>query len=270
MFSLQNLIKITLIYILFEQPLVMGVLKCVMDAAGDCTFTNVFTNETHPLFHPTSFEDPSNVSSVAVCHSKVPLMTNELCRAFPNLRTIEMEKVHLKQIQDEALSFCINLSELDITHNNLTEVKPNLFINNPAITKIDFSSNQLTYVDVKVFEPIKNLKYLNLGDNFLVHLDFRAMPLLLSLKRLWIQGNNLLDVDEFAVIQKLPNLKEIAFNDNLFDCRNLKLMIETFKKVNLNVTYVAPIRKTSYTSQVEQEMHCLSRGEHLKATADHT
>lgn len=202
-----------------------------------CTFKGLTTNETHPYFQPTSrYTHPFNVSTVIVEESKIPELTNEFCNAFANLTVLHFEYTTLKRIQNGALSACTKLEEVVLFNNELTEVSSNLFINNPEVIYISFSRNYLQFVNVKIFEPTKKLVRIDLDDNFLVHFNFRSMPVLQHLKVFFITNNNLLDMDEYAVLEKFPNLTKIVVYGNLLECENLKMMFEVFNNTNATVS----------------------------------
>lgn len=263
------LIKITWFIILWERHLVLGEVYCKYLYFG-CRFTEIVTNETHPYFQPTSRNPhPLNISLIFVQNSRLPILTDELCNVFSNLLRLKIQVSTLKRIQDGALNACVKLERFSAVHNEITKVSANIFIKNPEITAIDFSYNKLTFVDVKVFEPTKKLVGVNLNNNYLVHFDFRAMPLLQHLETFALVGNNLLDLDDYAVLEKLPNLLYFGFTDNLLDCRNLKLMLGLFNNTNVTIQVATPYRKRTptFVRQMEEGFHCLNRTEHLKASA---
>lgn len=268
-----QLMKLPLLVLLWNGfHLVNGHIYCKTDfILNNCVFAGILTNETSLYFQPMSLnQHPGDVSTVVVKKSKIPLLTNELCNVFPNLTGLYLTECSLKQFQDGALSSCANLSLFHVNYNDITEIRANLFLNRTTITEIDFSYNKLTYVDVEAFEPTKNLTKLYLHNNFLVFFDFRTMPSLRYLTEMRLDGNNLLDVDEKVVFEKLSNLNSFEINANLLDCRNVKLMIETFK--DKRVAFIKRYRSyrerpQSFLVQQEEGIQCLNRTEHVKAFA---
>lgn len=246
----------------------LAAIDCIIDDDNDCVFTEVVINETYPFFQP-NHNDPSNVISVIFSTSSVPILTDELCKAFPNLKQLDMDICSVRQIQEEALNLCANLVSFSININGVTEVSINLFKNNPEITSIDFTNNKLRYVDVKLFEPTKNLLTVDLRGNLLVHFDFYSMPVLQTLNEFYIDGNNLFDIDENAVIQKFPRLNFFSIDNNLLDCQNLKMMIQLFKDNNISIigSYMPHNRRISFNTKVEEGIQCLDREEHLKVSS---
>lgn len=273
-------LKIILFVALSKPSFVEGAVSCLLetDSSKDfkCIFIGVSTNETHPFFQP-SFKHPAEVLAVEFESSKVPLLTDEVCKTFLNLQSLTMMSSFITRIEDRALSSCTNLTQFIIYGNTLTEVDSNMFRNNPELIEINFGFNRLTYVDVKLFEPTKKLVLLVLSSNLLVHFDFRGMPKLENLEHFNTSYNYLLDVDEFAVIERFPRLSKLILSNNLLECGNLKLMINIFEE--RNITFALPkedddkvdprAKKGSvYKTRKIQTIICLEREEHLKATID--
>lgn len=242
----------------------------MMNRDNWCIFESISTNETHPYFQP-SFPDPSKVERISFKNSKMPLLTNEMCLAFPNLKQLDPVECSLKRIEDGALSSCHNLFAFKIWSNVVTEINPNLFMTNPDMIYILFSSNKLTHINVTMFERTKKLEILDLNNNFLVHLDVGRMQKLEKLRSLSINVNNLLDLDENGVVNKFPNLKSLHMEGNLFECRNLEVMIKVFKGKSVDLkelhNYRRP-RPSAYNIRKINDIECLDRDGYFKAVLD--
>lgn len=266
-----NVIKITLFVILCKFYLVHGEVTCFYPQETDkstCNFINIKTNETSPYFGPKTPKDPLNINTIDVRSSLMPLLTDEFCKAFPNLKRLDIMGSVVNRIQQDALSFCKDLTHFIIFKNELTEVSRDLFINKTELIEISFQYNNLTFLHVELFEPTQKLVRLILSNNLLIHFNFREMPLLQTLTELYIDGNNLLDLDEFGVVQQFPNLRNFAFNENLLDCRNLKLVVDVMKEKNITlIEFIHRKRISTFVTREEEGRQCLDRKEHLRAMA---
>lgn len=83
--------------------------KCSLNSTGGCIFKDIKTTEHQPLFHPTA-ENPLEVKIVEFQDSSIAVLTNEICEAFPNLDTLKVKSVGLKNIEDDALKQCSKLT----------------------------------------------------------------------------------------------------------------------------------------------------------------
>lgn len=73
-------------------------INCVIE--GDfCTFTNVITTASDPLFHPSA-ANSNSIKNVKFVKSSIYALTNELCEAFTKLDNLQMQNVSLQLICD--------------------------------------------------------------------------------------------------------------------------------------------------------------------------
>lgn len=262
--------NLTLLVVLLNPVLVFGITICEMDPARrTCTFTRVITNVTHPYFHP-SFPDPIKIEEVSVENSKYLVLTDEICKMFPNLKNLQLKQCFLKYINDGALNNCLNLISLDISNNDVTEVNRDLFKSNSKLEGISFSSNKISYVDTKMFTYTKNLISLDLDDNFLVHFDFQCLPILEKVAVFNINTNNLLNLDEKSLFEKFPMLTALGIDDNLLECRSLEILMKVIqeKEVEQLIDFGQRNRIPSYKTNLFEDVECLDDEEHSKAIKD--
>lgn len=232
-----------------------------------CSFTSVNTNETHPLFHP-SYDDPTVVHRIDFKSSKMPILTDELCKAFPNLRDFYVVGTNLERITKGALDKCSNLILFDIYGNFVIELDINLFVNNPEMRHIKLSANRLKYVDVRIFEHCRKLEFLYLELNFLVEFDFKNMVKMFGMKEIHLNRNYILAVDENEIVDKFSSLQRIYIEDNLFKCDNLQRMITVFKGNDIQLGYLNVSREKLHNTRKIEGIECLDRKEYLKVVLD--
>lgn len=266
-------INFTFFVILYNPTLILGASLCThFPFNSACVFSGVVTNETHIHFQPNSSTDPEEENSIFFVNSSIYVLTDESCDAFPNLRDLEVRSSSLQLIQNDALNHCAKLIRFDISQNNVKQVDPILFKSTPNLEYVGFAANKFTYIDAKLFEPTKNLRFLWLNDNFLVHFDFRRLPKLDKLENVYINSNNLLDLDEDAVVTNLPKVDYVGIGDNLLECQSLEAIMKVFKAANITsggfYNERSQNRGKFYSTTMFEGIECLTRSEHLKATAD--
>lgn len=76
--------------------IVYGSIDCVKND-DYCTFYNISTNETHPLFNP-SYINRLEVEKIDFINSKMQILTSELCETFPFLAELILFNCSLNQI----------------------------------------------------------------------------------------------------------------------------------------------------------------------------
>lgn len=94
-------------------------------------------------------------------------LTDEICKAFPNLKELRVYKLSITQIAPNALDHCRQLTLIGFWQNELEQFDQYLFQKNHKLTSISFHHNNLKSIDGKIFVPVQQLKQLFLGENLL-------------------------------------------------------------------------------------------------------
>ncbi|RWS14692.1 Carboxypeptidase N subunit 2-like protein [Dinothrombium tinctorium] len=84
-----------------------------------------------------------------------------------------------------------SLSSLDLTGNEIQEIKSKAFDNVPTLEFLDLTDNQIEEIEVDAFAKLKNLKYLNLTNNKLGSLQKDTFNSLIWLRELRLAKNPL-------------------------------------------------------------------------------
>lgn len=114
------------------------------------------------------------------------------------------------------------------SHNNLTEIKANLFANAKQVKEVDFSFNQINRIDPTAFVDADELEILNLSGNSLMKLENQIFTKLKSLHTLDLNGNQIDEIDSltFAGLTSLSRL-DLSFN------RLTGINVQSFGEVSL-------------------------------------
>jgi len=129
----------------------------------------------------------------------------------------------------------INLRELDLSHNRITDIK--VLKNLTNLIKLDISYNDVT--EIKVLENLTNLKKLNISHNPIQAQELSVLENLTNLYSLDINSlriyiENIENVYHLN-LEKLKNLKEIK-NDNYIYITKYSLYRNTLKKVGNSIS----------------------------------
>jgi Leucine-rich repeat (LRR) protein len=106
-----------------------------------------------------------------------------------------------------------NLTILDLSHNQLTHLDPQLFAGLLNLRGLYLSDNQLTHLDPQLFAGLPNLTRLDLSHNQLTHLDPQALAGLPNLTELYLSNNQLTHLDP-QLFSGLPNLRFLYLSNN--------------------------------------------------------
>ena len=108
----------------------------------------------------------------------------------------------------------LNIWEIDVRHNMLEEIGPDVFRGLGHLTWLDVSRNKLKNIASGGFESLGKLRYLNLSKNFLQKLQPGVFRGLVSLSWLYLHQNKLQQI-HLGAFDGLPNLWELNLSKNL-------------------------------------------------------
>lgn len=235
-----------LVFILFKISFTEAI-ECKL-SGKTCIFSGIRTSEYNLYFNPSA-SDYNAVHEVLFLDSVMPILTDELCKVFPNLKVLELCELSIQQIAPKALHACRKLTNINFYDNKLEKLDPNLFEGNPELDYVNFQGTRLREIDGNMFVPTKKLEQLILGDNFLTKVEFDHFPKLEKLEVLDLFANELVDLDEQDLLRKFPSLEEITLHNNLFDCDRLRSIIGALHE--------------NYVEIIEWEKNEVERNSHL-------
>lgn len=125
------------------------------------------------------------------------------------------------------------LSELDLSHNEITHLPADMFESSRRIRVIDASNNFLKEIHASVFKNLNSLEILNLSNNKIISIESIILP---SLRILDLSNNSITDLD-FGFDKAYPQLTDLNLShNNLNDSINGTLTL--IKKLqHLDISY---------------------------------
>lgn len=189
--------------------------------------SNSITNhilDDSPVIQCDSARMPKNeIKEIRFNNCKVNSIKNTYFEAYPNVESFIVESSDLKMIESDNFKNAINLNEIKIRFNGLTELRSFLFRFAPKISSVDFSHGTIARIDPFAFYNATQLSYLDLSHNKIDVLDKRIFTELPEIRTILL-NNNIIQVIEPALFTSLKNLKKLHLNVNSideFDCQIL-------------------------------------------------
>ena len=133
---------------------------------------------------------------------------------MPQLRTLKLAMNEIESISETAFQNSSQLQYIDISHNNISQLKSDVF-NGILRLQLDASYNNMTYIPEKLFEKRKVFRLESID---LSHNQFTEIPVnvlqnqYFSLETLKISHNNIKVIPSDANI--LTNVKEMDLSFN--------------------------------------------------------
>lgn len=147
----------------------------------------------------------------------------------------------LKTLKINDFAEAIELIELNVTHNKIDHLEPNIFIYAHNLEVIDLSNNRITDVSEYSFENIPKLKILILSNNLIEKFEFKSS--LIDLQVFMIDNNSLTHLND-NILERSAQLTDLRINDNKLNISklNVTVRLDTFDMSN-NPTAIYLISK---------------------------
>ncbi|OHT01018.1 hypothetical protein TRFO_07686 [Tritrichomonas foetus] len=222
---------------------------------------------------PTSFFDRETLSSFDFYNVKIeslPIKEN----LVPKIVKAKFAKCGLKSIPEELFSY-VNIRELDLSDNHLSDFNSYNFLNFDHLTKLDLSFNMIS--NVTCMMP-KTLIILDLSFNQTLDIDSvwnLAVPMLETLKlnncRLknlpettpkWAQTIKNIQLDGNFInhipncLQKFPNLEDISLFGNMIGKASIKSFDHPLRSLNLAMNMLESIEISEIELQILNVSYC--------------
>ncbi|XP_027508362.1 leucine-rich repeat-containing protein 19 isoform X1 [Corapipo altera] len=187
--------------------------------------------------------------------------------------SLKNNKITLKDSDKEILGRFINLTELHLNKNRITELHKNSFCNLKKLINLDISNNHISTVHKAAFAGLNQLSVLNLSYNMIAQLDSDAFTSLESLMVLNLQCNllNYLHIKSSFKLIKIV----LAGNPWICSCDLLDLQIWlTASNVTLenesNTTCTLPTKEEMSIKMAIQPADCKIEKTSLENTVTST
>lgn len=203
------------------------------------------------------------VESIKFEESKFAILDVDFCSIFPHLRRLHINNVSLEVITSDSLVSCSSLEDLNLNHNNLSQLP--IFEGVSHLQRLSLTYNKIQNVkDITVIFEAKKLENLSLEGNFLEEFLIQkpystATQKYLSTLRL--RNNKLKWLNTTNIMFHFPNLTQIYLDGNSFNCTSLEDILKGFR--SMNVTVAEPVFKvTNDKDQGETEAKQLLEGKY--------
>ncbi|XP_040273117.1 leucine-rich repeat-containing protein 19 [Bufo bufo] len=120
-----------------------------------------------------------------------------------------------------------NLIELNLSQNEITELKSGYFTAISTLEVLILRNNHITSIEEKAFIGLKNLKILDLGFNLITHLPANIEIPSLHLRAFNLQNNSLTSLDIKEALRDLGTSLNITLSGNPWNC-NCSLLSLSF------------------------------------------
>ncbi|NXI68553.1 TLR3 protein, partial [Anseranas semipalmata] len=219
---------------------------------GNLKILDLGLNEISQELTGHEFKGLNNIQYIYLSYNKKLTLQSESFAFVPSLRILMLRKVGCSNLSISPSPFhpLQNLTVLDISNNNIANIKEDLFDglhkldildlqhNNlarlwkranpegpvlflkdlPNLHVLNLKSNGFDEIPVQVFKGLFQLKYLDLGSNNLNLLPATLFDDQASLSSLNLQKNLITSVEEEVFGPAFKSLRKLEMDSNPFDC----------------------------------------------------
>lgn len=225
-----------------------------------CTIAGAIVTRESPRFTPTTTTSSKNfLNEFILTSSTVPVLTSEVCNAFPNLLKFSAKSVSLEEIEESTFKGCPKVTEINLEFNPIKKLPEQTFAGLSQLKDLRLLNADLPDIGLELFHDLTSLEVLSFGSNKVVSLPAKALERLGNLRLIYFYSNELLDFEVEDALKSLTSLKEIHLADNNFECNRLAEILAALKLKGISIgKHVHEERKRSYSTQKVEGIHCLS------------
>lgn len=170
--------------------------------------------------------------------SKVIIVNNENNeQIIANLSELNLSHNNLTNIQN--LTNLSNLKILNLSFNKIATINENTFVNMTKLNVLKLEHCGIKYLPTNLFvhQSIHFLKYLDLSYNHLMEINFDKLSSLVQLETLYIDGNDLIITNSliYEINDIFPQLHTIGLSDNYFNCTSSTNILKTLDDLRINL-----------------------------------
>lgn len=139
-------------------------------------------------------DNDDTVRSVVFSKSKLSFIPPAILEKFRNLNYLVLKGVSLLALNENSLSNCERLKNMDLDGNLIAELKPGVFRQCSSLQTLRLAGNKLSSIDPKAFEGLTKLFYLDVQRNLMTALPEASLYPLPQLVTLLIGGPNFKEI----------------------------------------------------------------------------
>ncbi|XP_049538481.1 protein artichoke [Anopheles darlingi] len=174
-------------------------------------------NKTHGLL-----EDCLSLEELNLSHNRISSLTRKTFPSNPyipyRLRSVDLSYNSMAIITNDLKIGTATVHHLNLSHNNIKEVRPGVLGNLTSLRTLDLSYNELTKVDNEVFNMPLNFTALYLHHNKLWNVSYDSLLRLDNLTMLDLRANELTRF-ESPVVRRMKSINlTVAMGENPLHC----------------------------------------------------
>lgn len=196
-------------------------LNCVINNEGWCVFSDVQLGKDQRRYQLSSSIPNANVEKITFERSTIPVISRDICDAFPNVEILYLVGQNIEEVAVDALEGCLKLWHFQLMQNKIKDLPLDVFKPVPNLRMLFLEERELKIARPEWFTSLSKLEGLYISNTLVDYLPLDALKNNTNLMNLYIYTNNLIDLDEKLLLAQFPKLKEFYYNGNVVSCRRV-------------------------------------------------
>lgn len=204
-------------------------------------------------------ESPSEILSIDVQHSTIPLLSSDVCDHFENLLYYYLTASKVELIEPTALVACTQLQLFVIKGNNakLKVVDPQTFATLRHLEIFTIRDAGLTSLPEGVFDGFEKISALFLDDNEITEVPTSLFWKTPTLRQLNLENNDIFDLEIGDLVKTLPELSWFYLGNNYLSCNRIPGIVEVLHEKKVQIQATESLRTRTFGYQVVDGIQCL-------------
>lgn len=165
------------------------------------------------------------------------VLNSTYCSLQPESSSFVAHYIGMREVKRDAFSQCFNLITIDLMMNELTYIDKDTLVGQRKLETLNLIGNKIQQLHKDVFVDLIHLKQLFFGYNRLKKFSPSIIRNLHSLDTLRLQANNFTSFNVEKVIERVPLLRRISFDNGRFNCEELFETVQYLEERGIEVEH---------------------------------
>ncbi|KAF5303633.1 hypothetical protein FQA39_LY09880 [Lamprigera yunnana] len=184
-----------------------------------------------------AFSNQINLKTLKLKSNLIPTIPHNFFGRLNSLETFDISYNKMKNLNLGTFASLQKLKILNLSFNELRKIEVGVFDDLHQLEFLILSNNKMTNLPVGVLDELVNMKSLDLSNNVMTKIEPSLFISVQNLEKLYLSGNLLKREDSLSGVQSLTQLKTLDLSNSNIQSGHLKLLRQSVKLEELDLSY---------------------------------
>lgn len=155
----------------------------------------------------------TEIEYITFVNSQIKEIPKDLFHTFTHVKYFYVTECYIEEIYEYTFAGATFLLIIDLSGNNIKELKPQIFIECISVMELNLVNNDIIFIADNAFEGMSQLKELHLSNNQITTLNPKVFYYLIEITYIELDGNHIEALDE-NLFQNNRQLREVNLSKN--------------------------------------------------------